>query len=121
MQLHPPPTRLLRLNILPSRNITLVRHRNGRETQTIIGVTGGHGRIGRGDKDLPALVGGRTGHESACAPGVEGIVRQGVASLVGESADDGARGDVGGVGLGEAQGAGGVDIKFLAAGDFDVL
>lgn len=48
-------------------------------------------------------------------------MRQGVASLVGESADDGARGDVGGVGLGEAQGAGGVDIEFLAAGDFDVL
>lgn len=45
----------------------------------------------------------------------------GLAGLVGEAADGRARRDVGGVGLGEAQGTGGVDVDLLAAGDFDVL
>lgn len=45
----------------------------------------------------------------------------GLAGLVGQTADGGAGRDVGGVGLGEAQGAGGVDVDLLAAGDFNVL
>lgn len=110
-----------RLSVLPSRNITLIRQGESRETQTISNIARGDGRIANSGKHLPALVGGRAGHEPARAPAVEGVVRPRGAGLVGQVTDRGTRGDRGGVGLGEAQGAGGVDVDLLAAGDFDVL
>lgn len=110
-----------RLSVLPSRNITLIRQSQSRETQAISKIARRNGRIADGGKHLPALVSGWAGHEPARAPAVEGVVRPGGTGLVGQVADQGTRGDRGGVSLGEAQGAGGVDVDLLAAGDFNIL
>lgn len=63
----------------------------------------------------------RAGHEAVCAEVVDGTVGPGLAGHVGQSADCRARRDVDGMGLGEAQGTGRVDVDLLATGDFDVL
>lgn len=110
-----------RLSVLPGRHITLIRQSQSREPQTISNVAQRNGRIADGGKHLPALVGGRAGHEPAGATAVEGVVRPGGTRLVGQVADRGTWGDIGGVSLGEAQGAGGVDVDLLAAGDFNIL
>lgn len=109
------------LNVLPSRNIPVIWQRNSRETQTISDIPRRNGGIAQSGKHLPALVRGRTGHETSCTPAVEGVVVPGSPGLVGQVTDGGTGGDGGGVGLGEAQSAGGVNVDLLAAGDFDVL
>lgn len=81
------PSLHIHLNVLPSRNIPLVRQRNSRETQTIRDIARGNSGIAQRGKHLPAAVRSRTGHETGCTPAVEGVVVPGSTGLVGQVAD----------------------------------
>lgn len=113
-----------RLHVLPRRNGPIVRDRRGIKAQTVVDIARGDGRVPDVRKHLPALgVGGvvRAGHEAGSAPAGVRVVAVGLAGVVGEGAEGGARGRGDGVRLGEGQRALGGDVDLLAAGDFDVL
>lgn len=112
---------IINLDILPSRNIPGIGQSNSREPKTLVNITMGHGSILNGSKHLPAVITSRTSHETSRIPTSEGVVSPGFIVRIVERAERGALRDIGGVGLGEAEGSTGVNVDLLAAWDHGIL
>lgn len=89
---------------------------------TVIDISGGDGGVLHVGENLEVLfLIRRAGHEAVSAEADVVVVIVVDAWGIGESCDVCAWWDVGGVGLGEANRSGGLNIEPLAAGDEDVL
>lgn len=111
----------LHLSVLPSRDFTLIRQSQSRETKAIANIALGHSGILHGSEDLPAVVLGWAGHQTSRVPTVESVVGPRLAGDVGEAANSGVGRNAGRVGLGEAQSTVRVYVDLLTTGNFDIL
>lgn len=112
------------LDVLPSSSSILLSLRShSREAKALADITLGNGSVLQRSENLPLVVVGRAGHEARGTLALVHPVADATGAgrgLVLEGAGGGTLTHVARVGGGEAEGAVGVDVDGLAAGDGDV-
>lgn len=114
----------MRLDVLPSgSSILLSLHSHSRETKALANITLRNSGVLQRGENLPLVVIGRASHEARSTLALVSPVAE-TSGGAGGSALEGTGGGtlthVAGVGGGETEGAVGVDVDSLAAGDGDV-